>query len=248
MGTRLQPTNHGSRLSELLAEIRARWGRDAIAPLAQQSPPMALATAFANLDDLLGIGGLPRGKLVEFCGLGTSGAQTLALHITALVQGRNENVAYLDVAHTLDAAMALGCGVAVEALVRVCPTDGEQALNIAYTLLDRAAVDLLIIDSLPILLRQKNGAQLLASALPQLLHPMARSQAVVILLSDPGASARVTTHAAVRLGVERRDWMVRFDDTIGYQIVLTVLKNSFGRSGQQTTLDLIFNQHDDDTL
>ena len=247
-------SSDNARLEETVAEIRKRWGRNAIAPLTHRRSPATLATGLDALDALLGNDdlpdskGLPIGKLVEFCGVGTSGAQTLALHVAATAQKRSENVAYLDVAHALDAAVALGCGVDLDLLLRICPADGGQALAIAYTLLDRAAVDLLIIDSLPYLLAQQGGAHLLASSLPQLLRPLARSQAVVILLSEPGIGDRVTTHAAVRLLVERRGWVARFDDPIGYQLAITVLKHSFGRIGQQTTLDLLFNQHDDDTL
>jgi hypothetical protein len=89
---------------------------------------------------------------------------------------------------------------------------------------------------------------LLTSALPQLLNPLARSQAVVIFLSSPVLGERITTQAAVRLLVERHAWVERFDDTIGYQLELAVLKNNFGRIGRQTTIDLIFNQQGDDSL
>jgi recombination protein RecA len=240
-------SSKNTRLEETLAAIRTQWGRNAIAPLTQTRSPTLLATGFVVLDDLLG-GGLPQGRLVEFCGVGTSGAQTLALHIAAAAQRRHENVAYLDVAHTLEASVARGCGVDLGALLRVCPSDGKQALAIAYTLLDRAAVNLLIVDSLPALLGQKGGGSLLASALPQLLPPLSKSRAVVVLLSTPTSGERITTHAAVRLLVARQEWLERRDDTHGYRVVVTILKNNSGRSGQHTTLDLSFNQHDDDSL
>ena len=217
--------------------IRAQYGQHAIGRLRAQPARPLLPTHLPPLDALTG--GLPRGRLTELVGHGSSGLQTLALTILANSQTHGRNVAYIDLGSTLDAAFAVGCGVDLKTLVRICPRDAAQGFEIVYTLLQREAVELLIMDGWPLLYE---GGGVLASALPQLARPLARSGAAFVMLSHPHLSRTpIADHAALRLHIERRAWLTRYGDTVGYRSAVTVLKSRTARIGQSATLDLAFN-------
>ncbi len=117
---------------EAVNAIRAKYGNRAIGALRSQAATTTLQTGLAELDMLTG--GLPQGQLAELVGHGTSGMQTLVLSVIANVQQRGFTVAYIDFGRTLDAAFAVGCGVDVAELVRICPTTAQQTLEIVYML------------------------------------------------------------------------------------------------------------------
>lgn len=231
-------------LIETVDAIRAQYGHHAIGKLRQQPTQPTLSTDIPLLDTL--IGGLPQNRLTEFVGHSTSGMQTLALTILANAQATGRSVAYIDLGNTLDATFAAGCGVDLATLVRVCPADGAQGFEIADTLLRRRAVELLIFQCEPLLY---DGTHILSSVLPQLTRTLARSNAAFVLLSHPYlARTPIADYAALRLQIERKGWLVRYGDTVGYRIGVTVQKSRVVPIGQQTTFDLTFNQGDDHYL
>lgn len=242
------------RLEQALDHIRARWGSGAIDTTQRShaaSAARSVPTGHAALDAALTGGGVPRGHITELIGVGTSGTHTLALSMVAHAQAAGGSVAYVDCAHRLDVAWARGCGVDVTRLLRVCPAHGVQALAITETLITRAGVDLLVFDSVPFLLREPRGAQALSLALRRLRGPLTRSATVLLFLATPLAAARpgalangtaLPHYAAVRLLIERHEWLTRHDDSYGYTANATVLKQKFGRTGHSVNLRLVFNQ------
>src|SRR3989344_3678653 len=129
--------------------IKERFGEGAIMKLgeAKKVDIDAIPTSSVSLDIALGIGGVPRGRIIEIYGPESSGKSTLALHIAASAQKKGGTVAYVDAEHALDPAYAKRLGVNVDELLISQPDTGEQALEIVETLVSSAAVDLVVIDS-----------------------------------------------------------------------------------------------------
>ncbi|HEY2012895.1 MAG TPA: hypothetical protein VGH38_05305 [Bryobacteraceae bacterium] len=177
-------------------EDRQRTIRLKLARLESPSDRAVIATGFSALDSALGVGGLPRGRIVELFGPSSSGKTTLALQIVARLQRRGSTPAWIDAEHAFDPGYAASLGVAVERLPVMQPDSAEQALDIARTLASSGAVELLVIDSAAALVPQLEldtslgeagyglYSRVLASGLRRLAMAIARAGTCVVFLNQ----------------------------------------------------------------
>jgi recombination protein RecA len=226
-------------LEQVTTLIAKRWGGGAIQKLGVVPPRdnIAIPTGFAHLDEALGVGGLPRGRITEICGHRSSGKVTLTIH--AIVQAQREGgvAAYFDVAHLLDPHYFVTHGVDLDCLLIVQPLNGIEALEIADTLVRSGGLDLIVFDSvsdLGIAGRQRSlsRARLLSAALRRLSGAIADSPTAFIVLNRASQGLRCTTggralrfYASIRLLVERQAWLTEGEDVVGCRSTVSVLKN-----------------------
>ena len=150
----VKPEDKKKALETALAQIEKNFGKGAIMRLGDDIPVNveAISTGSLSLDLALGIGGVPRGRIVEIYGPESSGKTTLALHILASAQKKGGEVAFIDVEHALEPAYARALGVDIDNLLISQPDTGEQALDIAESLVRSGAVDVVVIDSVAALI------------------------------------------------------------------------------------------------
>jgi len=211
-----------------------------------------VATGFPVLDQALGIGGIPRGRVTELLGIPTAGMATLALRITAHAQANGDQAAWIDVDYTFDPHYAARCGVELGRLLLVRPHSGREALEITRDLVASGGVGVLVFESVSRLLGEAHGAQAMSGVLRRLTGPLAGSPCALIFLTPlyfgnaaskhnyPGGFA-LPHYAAVRLLIERERWLRRHRDIRGCQARVSVLKNKLGPAGQQVTIAITFN-------
>jgi recombination protein RecA len=242
------------KLDLVVASLQRRFGPRAIyryeRPAAPALPPH-IPTGFGELDQALGIGGIPRGQITEILGPATSGKVTLVAKVIAQAQDGGHQAAWVDLGWTLDADYLHRCEVDLKGLLVVRPHNGEEALTIASSL---AADDLgiLIFDEITSLKGQNLSPALLQGALAR-MHQMAiRSSCAVILLTTtyfgpPGDAANYPPgfplghHAAIRLALKRETWIRRHGDVRGYQASVTILKNRLAPPAGPVRIKIAFN-------
>ena len=242
-------------LEMTVAAVQLRWGPRALRRLGKDAarPEVPhIPTGFTSLDNALGIGGIPRGRITEILGVPTSGMTTLALKILANAQSVGDTAVYVDLAHTFDPDYAGRCGVNVKRLLLARPHDSRQALDIVYTLVTRGGVGVLLFDAVTDLFMVARGAWRPINVLQRLVATLAQSPTVLLFLTpllfgdatsgehypDGFALPHV---AAVRLLLERQQWIRRRQDVRGYRAQVTVLKNRLGASGKRVTIAITFN-------
>src|SRR5689334_9214965 len=245
-------------LSAALATLRSRWGAaapgfagdvvgaPATVPLEQDAsvpqPDLdrVFSTGFAELDAILGPGGVPRGMGVALRGDPSSGRTTLALRLAAAAQASGSIVAWLDLAAALDPVEAVARGVRPEWLVVLTPADAEEGLAIAGSLLAGRTVDLLIIDLPPRL----EGAARVADRLGRLAALARRAGISLVVLEPPGLIATVASAVGeatgVRLELARRSWLRLGRDVVGQRTEVVVARNRAGPPGRRTTLRILY--------
>src|SRR5437870_5375676 len=237
-----------------LSQIEKQFGKGAImrlgeAALAGDIP--ALPTGSLGLDIALGIGGIPRGRVVEIYGPESSGKTTLALQLVAEGQKRGGICAFIDAEHALDVGYARKLGVRTEDLLISQPDNGEQALEIADTLVRSGAIDVLVVDSVAALVPRAElegemgdaqpgmQARLMSQALRKLTASISKSNALVIFINQIRmkigvmfGSPETTTggnalkfYASVRLDIRRIGALKNGDDVVGNQTRVKVVKN-----------------------
>src|SRR5690242_21436826 len=241
-------------LDAALGQIERAFGKGSIMRLGQNesvSEIESISTGSLGLDIALGIGGLPRGRVVEIYGPESSGKTTLALHAVAEAQRGGGTCAFIDAEHALDPSYAGKLGVKVEDLLISQPDTGEQALEIAVTLVRSGAVDVLVIDSVAALVPRAElegemgdshmglHARLMSQALRKLTGSISRSRAMVIFINQIRmkigvmfGSPETTTggnalkfYASVRLDIRRIGSIKERDQIIGNQTRVKVVKN-----------------------
>ncbi len=242
-------------LEEALKDIKGKFGDGAIMRLGSQEKATVdvIPTGILPLDVALGIGGLPRGRIVEVFGPEGSGKTTVALHAIAEAQKGGGVAAFIDAEHALDPRLAASLGVDVEALYVAQPDSGEQALYILDTLVRSGAVDILVVDSVAALTPQaeidgKIGdtqvglqARLMSYALRRLTSAISRSNAIVIFINQLrakistmgyGGPQDTTTggralkfYTSVRIEVKRGKSITKGDEVQGHELWLKVVKN-----------------------
>lgn len=221
------------KLEEAIAALKARFGANTLYRLGnhqQHHTSSLLPTGFPSLDEALG-GGLPRGRVIEIGGVPTSGVVTLTLKMLASAQMRRTPVLYVDLEKSFDPVYSSRCGVLLDKLTLVHPTDGQQALAIMTDLLGGGWGGLTVLD----LGEKLAGLEMaLALALDRLLVPLARSGGILFLLHSSPATLH---HAAVRLRLEREQWLYHHHDIHGYQALIQV--TSRGIAPRRFTLDFI---------